>query len=92
MSVLEAMSVGLPVVVTADCGLAPLVERTQQRDRHRPERAGVGSRGQIDPADPSLAHAMGERGRQPCAPNSACAPSVIGSKDVYTELVEGTAG
>ena len=28
MSVLEAMSVGLPVVVSADCGLAPLVERT----------------------------------------------------------------
>ena len=27
MSVLEAMSVGLPVVVSADCGLAPLVDR-----------------------------------------------------------------
>ena len=29
MSVLEAMSVGLPVVVSADCGLAPLVERVR---------------------------------------------------------------
>ena len=29
MSVLEAMSVGLPVVVSADCGLAPLVERAR---------------------------------------------------------------
>jgi glycosyltransferase involved in cell wall biosynthesis len=28
MSVLEAMAVGLPVVVSADCGLAPLVNRT----------------------------------------------------------------
>jgi glycosyltransferase involved in cell wall biosynthesis len=27
MSVLEAMSVGLPVVISADCGLAPLVEQ-----------------------------------------------------------------
>jgi glycosyltransferase involved in cell wall biosynthesis len=29
MTVLEAMAVGLPVVLAADCGLAPLVERAQ---------------------------------------------------------------
>jgi glycosyltransferase involved in cell wall biosynthesis len=28
MSVLEAMSVGLPVVVTDTCGLAPIIEET----------------------------------------------------------------
>ncbi len=64
MSVLEAMSVGLPVVVTNDCGLAPMVERS---------RSGIVT----DPAVPALAAAvdsilgdrprarsMGERGRE----------------------------
>ncbi len=64
MSVLEAMSVGLPVVVTDDCGLAPLVERS-------------GSGIVTDPAVPALvaavnrilgdggaAQSMGERGRR----------------------------
>jgi glycosyltransferase involved in cell wall biosynthesis len=64
MSVLEAMSVGVPVVVTNDCGLAPMVKQT---------RSGIVT----DPAVPALvaavdsilgdrprARAMGERGRQ----------------------------
>ena len=45
MSVLEAMSVGLPVVVTNDCGLAPMVERS---------RSGIVT----DPAVPALVAAV----------------------------------
>ncbi len=45
MSVLEAMSVGLPVVVTNDCGLAPMVEQS---------RSGIVT----DPAVPALAAAV----------------------------------
>lgn len=64
MSVLEAMSVGRPVVVTNDCGLAPMIERS-------------GSGLVTDPAVPALvaavdrilrdedaAHSMGERARR----------------------------
>ena len=54
MSVLEAMSVGLPVVVSADCGLAPLVERVALRHRHRPGDASVCSCRQIHPRGPTL--------------------------------------
>jgi glycosyltransferase involved in cell wall biosynthesis len=64
MSVLEAMSVGLPVVISADCGLAPLVEQAG---------CGVVTDGQA-PAfvaavrtiltDELLARAMGKRGRE----------------------------
>jgi glycosyltransferase involved in cell wall biosynthesis len=64
MSVLEAMSVGLPVVVSADCGLAPLVERA---------RCGIVTNGEMPAfaaavksivADRLLARAMGERARE----------------------------
>jgi glycosyltransferase involved in cell wall biosynthesis len=64
MSVLEAMSVGLPVVISADCGLAPLVERA---------RCGVVTDGET-PAlvaavrsmltDEAAARAMGKRARE----------------------------
>jgi glycosyltransferase involved in cell wall biosynthesis len=64
MSVLEAMSVGLPVVVSADCGLAPVVERA---------RCGIVTDGEVPAfaaavktivADRLLARAMGERARK----------------------------
>lgn len=64
MSVLEAMSVGLPVVINEDCGLAPAVDR-----------AGCGIVTDGAPAsiaaavgkllgDPALAMDMGHRGRR----------------------------
>jgi glycosyltransferase involved in cell wall biosynthesis len=64
MSVLEAMSVGLPVVISADCGLAPLVEQAG---------CGVVTDGQALAfvaavrtilTDELLARAMGKRGRE----------------------------
>ena len=64
MSVLEAMSVGLPVVVTADCGLAPLVERTRCGIVTEPEVPALAAAVESILADPSLARAMGDRGRE----------------------------
>jgi len=64
MSVLEAMSVGLPVVVTDDCGLAPLVERSGCGIVTAPTvSALVAAVGSIL-ADGTRARSMGERGRR----------------------------
>jgi glycosyltransferase involved in cell wall biosynthesis len=85
MSVLEAMSVGLPVVISADCGLAPLVRRTGCGlviDGELPEFvAAVKS----ILADRRLARAMGERARH-AAQNDFCMRA-IGDRliDIYRE-------
>ena len=87
MSVLEAMSVGVPVVVSAQCGLAPLVERA---------RCGIVINGEA-PAfaaavksilyDPFLARAMSERGRETV--RRELGMRAIGDRlmHVYTEFV-----
>lgn len=64
MSVLEAMSVGLPVVLTDTCGLAPLVRRSGAGlvTDGRAESLVTAIRGLL--SDPTEARAMGERGRQ----------------------------
>ncbi|MBH0121117.1 glycosyltransferase [Rhodococcus sp. NPDC003382] len=87
MSVLEAMSVGLPVVVTRDCGLAPLIERT-------------GSGIVADPAVPalveavatlltndSLARAMGENGRRTVQVHQGMPAVADRLLDTYDNLV-----
>jgi glycosyltransferase involved in cell wall biosynthesis len=85
MSVLEAMSVGLPVVVRADCGLAPVVQRA---------RCGIVADGEIQAfatavksilRDRLLAQAMGERARQTA--HSEFGMRAIGERliDVYNE-------
>jgi glycosyltransferase involved in cell wall biosynthesis len=64
MSVLEAMSVGLPVVVTDTCGLAPLVARTGAGlvvDASRPSLVAA-VRSLL--ADPSAAQRMGRTGQE----------------------------
>ena len=53
MSVLEAMSVGLPVVVSAQCGLAPLVERARCGIVDKRGSASVCRRRQIHPVRPT---------------------------------------
>jgi glycosyltransferase involved in cell wall biosynthesis len=89
MSVLEAMSVGLPVVVTDDCGLAPLVDRTQcgvvTDPGARALAAAVESSWRIDLSPGPWASERGKR----YGPNLVCAALGDRFVDVYTELVDG---
>lgn len=64
MSVLEAMSVGLPVVVTDDCGLATVVERCQSGIVTEPEVPALAAAVDSILGDRISARLMGERGRQ----------------------------
>ena len=90
MSVLEAMSVGLPVVVTDDCGLAPLVERTHSGLVTDPMVPALAAAVESMLSDPSLARAMGERGRH--AVRTELGMQAVGDRleHAYTELVEGS--
>ncbi|MEV6768613.1 glycosyltransferase [Nocardia sp. NPDC051030] len=67
MAVLEAMSVGLPVVISPDCGLAPLVERTGSGIVTASAPAELAAAVGTLLADRGLARAMGERGRHTVA-------------------------
>jgi glycosyltransferase involved in cell wall biosynthesis len=89
MAVLEALSVGLPVVVSADCGLAPLVERSG---------AGIvtdgGARSFAESvksilSERLLASTMSERARETA--RSDFGMSAIGERliGVYTECAGG---
>jgi glycosyltransferase involved in cell wall biosynthesis len=64
MSVLEAMSVGVPVVLTNDCGLANLVEQSHSGIVAEATVPALATAVGCILADPSLARSMGERGRQ----------------------------
>ncbi|GFG54410.1 glycosyl transferase family 1 [Mycolicibacterium agri] len=64
MSVLEAMSVGLPVVVTNDCGLAPLVERSGCGIVTDPAVPALAAAVDAILGDSDMAQSMGERGRR----------------------------
>jgi glycosyltransferase involved in cell wall biosynthesis len=89
MSVLEAMSVGLPIVVSTDCGLAPLVERTHCGVVTDPEAPALAAAVQSILADRSLAEAMGKRARETV--RTELGMRAVGDRlvDVYTELVDG---
>jgi glycosyltransferase involved in cell wall biosynthesis len=64
MSVLEAMAVGVPVVVSSDCGLAPLVERTGSGVVTDAEPSALAAAVGSLLTDRSLARAMGARARE----------------------------
>lgn len=64
MSVLEAMSVGLPVVVSADCGLAPMVERAECGIVVDGEPPAYAAAVKTLLADRLLARTMSERARR----------------------------
>jgi glycosyltransferase involved in cell wall biosynthesis len=89
MSVLEAMSVGLPLVITDDCGLAPLVERTQSGIVTDPSVPALATAVNKLVRDQSLAHAMGERGRSTV--HTELGMHAVGDRleNVYTQSVGG---
>ena len=89
MSVLEAMSVGLPVVVSPDCGLAQLVERTHSGLVADPQVPALAAAVESILAEPALARAMGERGR--ATVRTECTMRTVGDRlvDAYTDVVEG---
>jgi len=64
MTVLEAMSVGLPVVLSADCGLGPLVRRARCGIVTDGEMPAIAAAVKSILADRPLARTMGERGRE----------------------------
>ncbi|ULN34668.1 glycosyltransferase [Mycolicibacterium smegmatis] len=64
MSVLEAMSVGLPVVVTEDCGLAPIIEQCGCGAVTDPSVSGLVTAVGSILRDPARARSIGDRGRE----------------------------
>lgn len=62
MTVLEAMALGLPVVVTDSCALAPMIRRTQCGLVTDATQDGMNAAVRSLLADPDLARTMGERG------------------------------
>ena len=89
MSVLEAMSVGLPVVVCDDCGLAPLVEGTRCGIVTEPAVAALVAAVESILADPSRARAMGDRGRE--VAHTRFGMRAVGDHllETYAKLVDG---
>jgi glycosyltransferase involved in cell wall biosynthesis len=63
MAVLEAMSVGLPVVVTEDCGLAPVVRKYDCGIVIPPGAHNIARAVEALVAAPAVARGMGQRGR-----------------------------
>jgi glycosyltransferase involved in cell wall biosynthesis len=89
MSVLEAMSVGLPVVVTNDCGLAPIVEKSRSGIVTDPEVPALAAAVDSILADRPRARSMGERGRQTV--HTHFGMRAIGDRllETYAEIAEG---
>lgn len=63
MAVLEAMSVGLPVVVTDQCGLAPLVRKYRCGIVIEPGAPSIARAVEYLLSAPDVSRSMGERGR-----------------------------
>ncbi|MFE3189507.1 glycosyltransferase [Nocardia sp. NPDC059240] len=83
MAVLEAMSVGLPVVISPDCGLAPLVERTHSGIVTTPAPAQLAAAVGSLLTDRGRARAMGERGRQAVATELGMARIGDALREIY---------
>jgi glycosyltransferase involved in cell wall biosynthesis len=89
MSVLEAMSVGLPVVVTTDCGLAPIVEKSRSGIVTDPEVPALAAAVDSILADRPRARSMGQRGRETV--HAHFGMRAIGDRllETYAEIAEG---
>ena len=89
MSVLEAMSVGLPVVVTNDCGLAQMVDESRSGIVADPAVPALAAAVESILADRSRARSMGERGRETV--RTYFGMRAIGDRllETYAEIAEG---
>ncbi|MDH6196213.1 glycosyltransferase involved in cell wall biosynthesis [Mycobacterium frederiksbergense] len=89
MSVLEAMSVGLPVVVTNDCGLAPMVEESRSGIATEPTVTALVAAIDSILGDRPHARSMGERGRETV--HTHFGMRRVGDRllDTYSDVAEG---
>lgn len=89
MSVLEAMSVGVPVVVTNDCGLAPVVERSRSGIVTEPTVMALVAAVDSILGDRRRARSMGERGRETV--HTHFGMRRVGDRllDIYADVAEG---
>ncbi|MEZ5149963.1 glycosyltransferase [Rhodococcus zopfii] len=87
MSVLEAMSVGLPVVVTRDCGLASLIERSGCGVVTDPEVPALADAVATLLANEPLARAMGENGRRTVQTHQGMRAVADRLLDTYEDMV-----
>jgi glycosyltransferase involved in cell wall biosynthesis len=87
MAVLEAMSVGLPVVLSTDCGLAQIVQRSGCGIVVNDGLAAFTAAVREILADPGLAREMGERGQM--LVRREFSMSAIGDRliDVYSQTI-----
>jgi glycosyltransferase involved in cell wall biosynthesis len=87
MAVLEAMSVGLPVVLSADCGLAQVVRQSGCGIVVNDGLAAFTAAVKAILADPGLAREMGERGQM--LVRREFSMSAIGDRliDVYSQTI-----
>lgn len=92
MSVLEAMSVGIPVVLTRDCGLAEMVSSTGSGvvTDSGPQALGHAVRTLLN--DPEAATAMGERGRETARTRAGMTTVADRLTDAYTGAIAETTG
>ncbi|MGW5301127.1 glycosyltransferase [Rhodococcus aetherivorans] len=87
MGVLEAMSVGVPVIVGTDCGLAPLVERTGSGIVTAPDVPALTAAVRTLLVDRTLATDMGERARATVRRELGMAPVCRHLEDTYSRLI-----
>ncbi|MFC9786508.1 glycosyltransferase [Rhodococcus sp. NPDC127528] len=88
MSVLEAMAVGVPVVVSNDCGLAPTVSRTGSGIVTNPTAPALAAAVGTLLGDRSRALEMGRRGRSTVRTEFGMAVIADRLLATYTDLVE----
>jgi glycosyltransferase involved in cell wall biosynthesis len=88
MTVLEAMSVGTPVVVTNECGLADIVGRTGAGIACAPDATSLADALRVLLADPARRAEAGVAGRQAVEQTLAMSPVIDRLEDIYGQTIE----